>query len=58
MLASLGIAALLIAAYAFAPTLAAAVPALEGVLTAYVDVANIVRDWIDGLLASGVDSLS
>lgn len=41
---------LLIFAYAWAPALARAVPALEGPLLVYVDLANSVRDWIDGLI--------
>lgn len=40
-----------ILAYAFAPTLATAVPGAEGALLRYVDLANQLRDWIDGLLA-------
>ena len=40
-----------ILAYAFAPNLAAAVPGAEPALLRFVDVANQLRDWIDGLLA-------
>ena len=43
------ISIMLIFAYAWAPAIAGAVPALEGPLLVYVDVANAVRDWIDGL---------
>ena len=38
-------------AYAFAPNLATVVPGAEPVLLRFVDVANQLRDWIDGLLA-------
>lgn len=44
------LAAVMIFAYAWAPAIAAAVPSLEGPLLVYVDWANGVRDWIDGLL--------
>ncbi|MBY6046034.1 zinc-ribbon domain-containing protein [Vannielia litorea] len=37
-------------AYTQAPQIAAAVPALEGPLTAYVDTVNTARLWLDGLL--------
>lgn len=40
-----------IVAYAFAPSIANAVPGAEGALTRFVDLANQLRDWIDGLLA-------
>jgi predicted Zn finger-like uncharacterized protein len=52
------VAALLIGLYIAAGPLAAAVPALEPVLAAYVEAANGVRAWIDGLLARGVDAMS
>lgn len=41
---------LLLIAYAWAPAIASAVPSLEGPLTGYVDMANGVRDWLDGLI--------
>lgn len=44
--------ALLIFAYAWAPAIAARVPALEPALIGYVDWANGVRDWMDGLLST------
>ena len=52
------IAGALIALYLGAEPLARAVPALEPVLVAYVDLANSLRTWIDGLLAAGVEGLS
>ncbi len=51
-------AAVLLFLYIYAPTLAQQVPALEPALIAYVDAANVVREWLDGLLSKGVDSLS
>lgn len=42
----------LILAYARAPGIARALPAFEPALLSYVDGANTVRDWIDGLLAN------
>lgn len=51
-------AAVLIGLYLAAGSLAAAVPALEPALIAYVDAANAFRAWIDGLLSSGVDAVS
>ncbi|NND19743.1 MAG: hypothetical protein HKN98_14305 [Silicimonas sp.] len=45
-----GLAVLMILAYAWAPIIARAVPALETPLLVYVDTANGVRDWIDGLV--------
>ena len=38
-------------AYIFAPNIANAVPGTENALLRYVDLANQLRDWIDGLLA-------
>jgi predicted Zn finger-like uncharacterized protein len=52
------LAAVLIGLYVAAGSLAAAVPALEPMLIAYVEAANALRAWIDGLLASGVDAMS
>jgi predicted Zn finger-like uncharacterized protein len=49
MMLFLCVAAIL--AYAFAPDLANAVPGAEPALLRFVDVANQLRDWIDGLLA-------
>jgi predicted Zn finger-like uncharacterized protein len=54
----LAIAAALIALYVGADWLAETVPALAPVLAAYLDLANGLRSWIDGLLAAGVDGLS
>lgn len=50
--------AVLIGLYVAAGWLAASVPALEPFLIAYVDWANGLGEWLDGLLASGVDGLS
>jgi predicted Zn finger-like uncharacterized protein len=52
------LAAVLIGLYAGSAWLAQAVPALEPALIAYVEMANGLRAWIDGLLAAGVDGLS
>jgi predicted Zn finger-like uncharacterized protein len=52
------LAAALIGLYAASAWLAQAVPALEPALIAYVEMANGLRAWIDGLLAAGVDGLS
>jgi predicted Zn finger-like uncharacterized protein len=52
------VAAVLIGLYVMSGWLAASVPALEPFMIAYVDWANGVRRWFDGLLAAGVDSLS
>lgn len=52
------VTAALIAVYVGAASIAQAIPALEPVLVAYVDLANGFRAWIDGLLAAGVDGLS
>lgn len=46
------LAAVMIFAYAWAPAIAGLVPALEGPLLVYVDWANGVRDWIDGVLGA------
>ncbi|MDD9922838.1 MAG: zinc-ribbon domain-containing protein [Boseongicola sp.] len=46
------IAAIMVLAYAYAPNIAAAVPAAEGPLLAYIDIANSARDVLDGFLAS------
>lgn len=54
----LGIAVALIALYVGADWLAETVPALAPALAAYLDLANALRTWIDGLLAAGVDGLS
>jgi hypothetical protein len=43
------LAIVMIFAYAWALAIASAVPSLEGPLLVYVDLANAVRDWIDGL---------
>jgi predicted Zn finger-like uncharacterized protein len=52
------LAAVLIGLYVGSAWLAQAVPALEPALVAYVEMANGLRTWIDGLLAAGVDGLS
>ena len=44
------LAIILIIAYAQAPAIARAVPGSESALIPYVDGANSVRDWIDGLM--------
>ena len=40
-----------IVTYAFAPQIAQALPGSENALIRFVDMANQLRDWIDGLLA-------
>ncbi|MDA8585122.1 zinc-ribbon domain-containing protein [Rhodobacteraceae bacterium] len=45
------LAVLAILVYAQAPAIARAVPGSEGALIPYVDGANAVRDWVDGLIA-------
>ncbi len=40
----------MIVAYAWAPAISQAMPAMEGRLIGYVDWVNGVRDWIDGLI--------
>ena len=47
------LAIVLILAYAQAPAIARAVPGSEGALIPYVDGANVVRDWIDGIIGGG-----
>ncbi len=47
------LAIVLILAYAQAPAIARAVPGSEGALIPYVDGANVVRDWIDGMIGGG-----
>ena len=50
--ASVGLAALLVIAYAWAPAIASAVPGTEQALIVYVDWANAARDALDGLIAN------
>jgi predicted Zn finger-like uncharacterized protein len=52
------LAAVLIGLYVGAGWLAATFPALEPFLIAYVGWANGLSDWLDGLLAAGVDGMS
>lgn len=52
------LAAVLIGLYVGAGWLAATFPALEPFLIAYVGWANGLSNWIDGLLAAGVDGMS
>jgi hypothetical protein len=52
------LAAVLIGLYVGAGWLSATFPAFEPVLIAYVEAANGLRAWIDGLLESGVDAMS
>jgi hypothetical protein len=52
--ASVGIAAVLVIAYVWAPTIAAAVPGTESLLISYVDAANAARDALDTLFGGGV----
>ncbi len=47
--ASVGIAALMVVSYVWAPSIASALPATESVLISYVDVANAARDALDTL---------
>ncbi len=49
--ASVGLAALLVIAYAWAPAIASALPGTEQALIAYVDWANAARDALDSLMA-------
>lgn len=46
------LAILMIVAYAQAPAIARAFPGSEAALLPYVDGANAVRDWIDGLIGT------
>lgn len=52
------IVAVLILAYVFAPQLAEQVPQAETALTLYVDMANGIRDGIEGLMGQAIDGLS
>lgn len=47
------IALAMILAYAQAPAIARILPGSEAALIPYVDGANVVRDWIDGMLGKG-----
>lgn len=49
--ASVGLAAFMVIAYAWAPAIASVVPGTEQALIAYVDWANTARDALDGLIA-------
>lgn len=51
--ASVGIAAVMVIAYAWAPSIASALPPTEGALISYVDVANSARDALDTLFGGG-----
>jgi len=44
--------------YAYAPRIVAAYPASEPVLSAYVDVVNGLRLWVDGILQKAVEKLT
>lgn len=46
---SVAVAVLLVALYAWAPQIAESVPAAEGAIIAYVDLANAARDGLSGL---------
>ncbi|NNF23881.1 MAG: hypothetical protein HKN63_03610 [Rhodobacteraceae bacterium] len=52
------VCATLIGVYSFADTIANNVPSLRPALAGYVDWANSVRLWFDGLIAKGVEALS
>ncbi|MGH1331867.1 MAG: zinc-ribbon domain-containing protein [Paracoccaceae bacterium] len=52
------IAVLAVALYAFAPKIAAAVPALEGVLSGYVSFINGLRAWLDGAMQGSAAKLT
>lgn len=52
------VAAALIALYVGADWLAAAVPDLAPLIASYVDWANGVRIWLDGVLNAGVEAIS
>lgn len=53
--ASVGLAASMVIAYAWAPAIASVVPGTEQALIAYVDWANAARDALDGLIADASD---
>ena len=46
------LAILLIVVYAQAPAIARAIPGSDAALIPYVDGANVLRDWIDGLIGN------
>ena len=52
------LAILLVAAYAYAPTIARSVPAAAPLIIVYVDLANSARAGIDGAMARSAESLS
>ncbi len=52
------IVAALIATYVMSEQIVSAVPSLEPYVISYVDWANGVRDWFDGLLEAGVSRMS
>ena len=49
---TVGLAAILVIVYAWAPAIASALPGTEQALLAYVDWANTARDALDGLIAN------
>jgi predicted Zn finger-like uncharacterized protein len=51
--ASVGIAALMVISYVWAPTIASVVPGTENALIGYVDTANAARDALDALFGGG-----
>lgn len=52
---SVGLAAILVIIYAWAPAIASALPGTEQALITYVDWANSARDALDGLIADASD---
>ena len=52
---TVGLAAILVIVYAWAPAIASAVPGTEQALITYVDWANSARDALDGLIANASD---
>lgn len=52
------LAAIVVALYVFAPKIAAAIPALEGVLSGYVAFINGLRDWLDRAMQDSAAKLT
>ena len=50
--------AVLIGAYVYAPQIIRAVPGAESAMITYVDIANSVRDRIDGMMAKAISGLN
>ena len=52
------VTALLIGAYVYAPQIIRAIPATEGAMISYVDIANSARDRIDGMMARAISGIN